>query len=125
MFYIIYVKLLVMKTKWIVTAIIGLLMHTAVIAQNRPGLVPKWASAKGWWVVETATRSPKQQTVYFYNLNGVLVYKEKLEGIRLNPEKRKTQMHLKQALEAAVVAREQERKVRDSGSLVVNCLKGK
>jgi tRNA pseudouridine-54 N-methylase len=75
--------------------------------------------------VETATRSPKQQTVYFYNLNGVLVYKEKLEGIRLNPEKRKTQMHLKQALEATVVAREQERKVRDSGSLVVNCLKGK
>lgn len=113
-----------MKTKWIVMVIIGLVMNTAVIAQNKPGLVPAWASAKGWWQVETATRSPKQQTVYFFNLNGVLVYKEKLEGIRLNPEKRKTKMHLKQALEAAVVAWEEERKVKDSGSLVVNCLKG-
>jgi hypothetical protein len=114
-----------MKTKFIVTAIIGLVMHAGVIAQNRPGLVPKWASAKGWWQVETATRSPKQQTVYFFNLNGVLVYKEKLEGVRLNPEKRKTKMQLKQALEAAVVAWEEEKKVKDSGSLVVNCLKGK
>jgi hypothetical protein len=87
--------------------------------------VPEWASAKGWWVVETATRSPKQQIVYFYNREGVLVYKEKLDGIRLNPEKRKTKMHLKQALEAAVVGWEKEEKVSDSGSLVVNCLKGK
>lgn len=114
-----------MKTKFIVTAIIGLLMHVTVNAQNRPGLVPEWASAKGWWQVETATRSPKQQTVYFFNLNGVLVYKEKLDGIRLNPEKRKTKMHLKQALEAAVMAWEEEKKVKDSGSLVVNSLKGK
>jgi hypothetical protein len=114
-----------MKTKWIVTAIIGLLMHTAVISQNRPGLVPAWASAKGWWMVETATRSPKQQTVYFYNNDGLLVYKEKLEGIRLNPEKRKTKIQLKQALEAAVVAWEKDWKVKDSGSLVVNYLKGR
>ena len=114
-----------MKTKWIVTGIIGLLMHTAVIAQNRPGLVPEWASGKGWWMVETTTRSPKQQTVYFYNLNGVLVYKEKLKGIQLKPEKRKTKMQLKQALETAVMAWEKDRKVKDSGSLVVNCLRGK
>ena len=114
-----------MKTKWIVTAIIGLLMHTAVIAQSRPALIPEWVSAKGWWMVETATRSPKQQIVYFYNSDGVLVYKERLEGIRLNPEKRKTKIHLKQALEAAVVAWEKERKVKDSGSLVVSYLKGK
>lgn len=114
-----------MKTKWIVTAITGLLMHAAVIAQNRPGLVPEWASAKGWWQVETATRSPKQQTVYFFNLSGVLVYKEKLDGIRLNPEKRKTKMHLKQALEAAVVAWEEKNVVKENESLVLNCLKGK
>lgn len=114
-----------MKTKWIVMAIIGLVMHTAVIAQNKPGIVPEWASAKGWWQVETATRSPKQQTVYFFNLNGVLVYKEKLDGIRLNPQKRKTKMHLKQALEAAVVAWEKDHIVKENGSLVVNYLKGK
>jgi hypothetical protein len=114
-----------MKTKWIVSAIFGLLMHTAVIAQNKPGLIPAWASAKGWWMVETATRSPKQQIVYFYNNDGVLVYKEKLKGIRLNPEKRKTKIHLKQALEAAVVTWEKERKVKDSGSLVAGFLRGK
>jgi hypothetical protein len=114
-----------MKTKWIVMVIIGLGMNAAVIAQKKAGLVPEWASAKGWWQVETATRAPKQQTVYFFNLNGVLVYKEKLEGTRLNPEKRKTKMHLKQALEAAVVAWEKDHIVKENESLVANCLKGK
>lgn len=114
-----------MKTKWIVTAITALLLQTTGIAQNKPRPVPAWASEKGWWMVETATRSPKQQIVYFYNNDGLLVYKEKLEGIRLNPEKRKTKIQLKQALEAAVVVWEKDWKVKDSGSLVVNYLKGK
>jgi hypothetical protein len=114
-----------MKTKWIVTAIIGLLMHTAVIAQHKPRPVPEWVSAKGWWMVESNIHSPKQHIVHFYNNDRVLVYKEKLEGVRLNPEKRKIKIQLKQALEAAVVAWEKEGEVKSDGSLVINSLKGR
>jgi hypothetical protein len=56
---------------------------------------------------------------------GLFFKKKKLDGIRLNPQKRKTQMHLKQALEAAVVAWEKNHIVKENESLVVNCLKGK
>lgn len=113
-----------MKTKWMATGIIGLLLHTAVIAQNKPRPVPEWVSAKGWWMVESNIHLPKQHIVYFYNNEGVLVYKEKLEGVRLNPEKRKLKMQLKQVLETTVVAWEKDRKV-DNGFFVANCLKGK
>lgn len=113
-----------MKTKWIVTGVIGILLHTAVIAQNKPRPAPEWTSQKGWWMIEGNIHSPKQHIVYFYNNEGILVYKEKLEGVRLNPEKRKLKMQLKQVLEATVVAWEKERKV-DNEFLVANCLKGR
>ncbi|HEY1200932.1 MAG TPA: hypothetical protein VGE79_08125 [Niastella sp.] len=114
-----------MKTTWIVTGIIGHLLHTAVIAQNKPRPVPEFASSKGWWMIESNIHSPKQHIVYFYNIDGVMVYKEKLEDVRLNPQKRKTQMQLKQVLEATIVAWEKEHKVVENETLVVNCLKGK
>lgn len=114
-----------MKTKWIVTGIIGLLLHTAVVAQNKPRPVPEFASSKGWWMIESNIHSPKQHIVYFYNNDGVMVYKEKLEDVRLNPEKRKIKMQLKQVLETTVLAWEKEHKVMDDGALVENSLKGK
>ena len=114
-----------MKTKCIVAGIIGLLLHTAVIAQNKTRPVPEYASQKGYWMVESNIHSPKQHIVYFYNNDGVMVYKEKLEGVRLNPEKRKVKMQLKQVLETTVVAWEKERRVLENETLVFNCLKGK
>lgn len=62
-----------MKTKLIITGIIGLLMQTAVFAQDNTGVSPEWVSEKGWWMVESNIHSPKQHTVYFYNNVGVLV----------------------------------------------------
>lgn len=114
-----------MKTKWIVTGIFGLLLHTTTIAQNKPRRVPEYASQKGWWMIESNIHSPKQHIVYFYNNEGVMVYKEKLTGVRLNPEKRRIKMQLKQVLETTVVAWEKEGMVKEDRSLVVNCLKGK
>jgi hypothetical protein len=113
-----------MKTKWIITAIIGLLMQTAVFGQNKPIVSPEWVSEKGWWMVESNIHSPKQHIVYFYNNDGVLVYKEKIEGMRLNPEKRSIKMRLKKALETAIVTWEQQHQINENESLVLNSLKG-
>ncbi|OQP45631.1 hypothetical protein [Niastella populi] len=114
-----------MKIKLIISAIIGLLMHAAVFAQDNTGVSPEWVSEKGWWVVESNIHSFKHHIVYFYNNDGVLVYKEKLEGVRLKLNKRSTKMRLKKALETTVQAWEQQHQVKENGSLVVNILKGK
>jgi hypothetical protein len=113
-----------MKTKWIVSGIVGLMMHLAVFAQVKPRVIPEWASDKGWWMVESNIHTPKQHIVYFYNNDGVLVYKEKIEGIRLKPNKRTIKMHLKQVLETSVLAWEKQHKVKENESLVENSLKG-
>lgn len=81
--------------------------------------VPRWVSNKGWWVVESNIHSPRNHILYFYNRDGVQVYKEKLEGVRLNMRKPKTKMHLKQVLEAAVTAWEQQHIMRENEALVM------
>jgi hypothetical protein len=113
-----------MKIKLIITGIIGLLIQTAVFAQDNKRVSPEWVSDKGWWMVEGNIHSPRQHTVYFYNNDGVLVYKEKLESIRLKPYKRATQMRLKKVLETSVQAWEQQHQTKENESLVVNSLKG-
>lgn len=95
------------------------------LAFNTSDPVPRWVSHKGWWVVESNIHSPRTHIIYFYNLDGVQVYKEKLEGVRLNMRKPKTKMHLKQVLEAAVMAWEQQHKNRENEELVINRLRRK
>jgi hypothetical protein len=107
-----------MKMKLIIIAITGLLMHAAVFAQDKAGVSPEWVSEKGWWMVESNIHSRKQHTVYFYNNEGVLVYKEKLEGVRLKPNKRSTRMHLKKVLETTILAWEQQHQAKENDSLV-------
>jgi hypothetical protein len=111
------------KNRFLMFAI-GLVMHTAVSAQNsQPS--PKWVSDKGWWVVESNIHSPKQHIVYFYNNDGILVYKEKIDGLRLNPAKRAIKMDLKQVLETSVLAWEKQHQLKENESLVVSRIRKK
>lgn len=100
-------------------------MKAPAFAQQIKHMPPSWVSDKGWWVVESNIHSPKQHIVYFYNNEGVLVYKEKLEGIRLKPEKAAIKMHLKEVLEASVLAWEKQHLLKENESLVVNRLRKK
>ncbi|THU36814.1 hypothetical protein FAM09_17770 [Niastella caeni] len=113
-----------MKKNLFATLITGLLMQAATFGQDNQRVCPEWVSEKGWWVVESNIHAPKQHIVYFYNNDGVLVYKEKIEGLRINPSKRTTKMQLKQVLETSVVAWEKQHKARENQSLVENSLKG-
>jgi len=114
-----------MKKHLFVTLFISLLVQAAAIAQDNQPPSPDWVSTKGWWVVESNVHTPKQHIVYFYNNDGVLVYKEKIDGLRINPARRTTRMQLKQVLESAVLAWENKQQFKDNQTLVVNSLRKK
>jgi len=65
---------------------------------------PKWVSDKGYWVIESNVRTPKNSVIYFYNNDNKLVYREKLEGIRINWKKKRVLMHLKTVLEQSIAS---------------------
>ncbi|WP_205513446.1 hypothetical protein [Longitalea arenae] len=97
-----------MKKHFFTALLAGLLGHIALPAQDKKPVPPAWASDKGWWVVQSNIHTPKQNIVYYYNNEGVLVYKVKVEGKRLDPAKKRIRMQLKQVLEASVLAWEKQ-----------------
>jgi hypothetical protein len=114
-----------MKKHLFVTLLAGLLIQAGLFAQDKAPVVPEWVSEKGWWVVESNSHTPKKHIVYFYNNDGVLVYKEKIEGLRINPSKKTTRLQLKQVLETSVLAWENKQELRENQALVINCLRHK
>ncbi|MBN8783458.1 MAG: hypothetical protein ABS85_01880 [Sphingobacteriales bacterium SCN 48-20] len=73
------------------------------------GRTPRWVSAQGYWVAESNKQQPLEHSIRFYNNDDVLVYEEKLSGVKLNLERRKVRMKLKSVLEQAVVAWQQQK----------------
>ena len=72
-----------------------------VIRKHPP---PRWISGKGFWQIESNIKTPKNNTVYFYNHDRVLVYKEKVNNVMLDLSKKRVRMRLKKALEIAITA---------------------
>lgn len=114
-----------MKKNCLVTLIMVFLFQAVALAQDKSRVSPDWVSDKGWWVVESNIHTPKQHIIYFYNNDRVLVYKEKIEGMRINASKRATRLQLKQVLETSVLAWEKKQELRENQSLVINCLRQK
>jgi hypothetical protein len=108
-----------MKQSNVILLIAGLFVKAALFAQDAPKS-PSWVSNKGFWVVENNIHIPKQCVVYFYNNDGVLVYKEKVNGLRIDPSRKTTKLQLKQVLETSVLAWEQQHRSKENESLVVN-----
>ena len=74
---------------------------TAPIQAQTAGRKP-WVSDKGYWVVESNKKTPKDAIVYFYNNDHLLVYKEEIKNQKLKLTKTKTLLRLKAALEEAI-----------------------
>jgi len=94
-------------------------------AQVEPEIraVPEWISDKGYWEVENNIKTPDTFTVYFFNNEGTMVYKEKVEGVQLNIKNRKTLMRLRRVLDQSVVAWENNHLVKVDSMLVATVLK--
>jgi len=83
---------------------------------------PRWVSDKGYWVVESNINSPRNHIIRFYNADNILVYKETLAGIKLNPERTRIKMKLKKVLESSVVNWETVKKSNEEMALVKSVL---
>ncbi len=76
-------------------------------AQEQPAQeIPKWISEKGYWVVESNKMTPKDATVYFYNNENILVYKEEIRNQKLKLNRKKTLLRFKIALDEAITSYE-------------------
>jgi len=100
---------------------------TLIFAQDEPQnntiATPKWISDKGYWVIESNVKTPENSVIYFYNNDNELVYKEKLEGIRINWKKRRVLMHLKTVLEQSIASWNQQHLVKQNEMLVAIALR--
>lgn len=90
-----------------------------------PITTPVWVSDKGYWVVESNKHVPNKYTVRFYTNTHLQVYHEKLEGVTLRFERRKTKMLLKRALETSISNWEKQQVARDNEGLIMKMLQKK
>ena len=108
--------------KTIFSAVIALALvcfSYASFAQNeQKPRSSKWISDKGYWVVEGNVHTPKNNTIYFYNPDNVLVYKEVLNGIKIKTNKKKVLLRLKNILEQSVTTWEQQHTATENQMLV-------
>lgn len=86
-----------------------ILLATLELSAQVPGRTPRWVSDQGYWVAESNTKQPLEHIIRFYNNDDVLVYQEKLSGVKLKLERRKVRMKLKAVLETAVTAWQQQK----------------
>jgi len=112
------------KQLYLFLFILSFVISTAGFAQQGPNKgKAKCISSKGYWVIENNTKSPENSTIYFYNNDNVMVYQEKVEGIKINTNKRKTLLKLKSALEQAIIAWEDGNRQNISNVLVMTAFR--
>lgn len=100
--------------------------HVPVVAQDEIiSSVPRWAPDSGYWVAESNLNKPKQYTLYFYTDDHVLIYKERIEGVKLNLRSQRVKMRLKKVLETSLLAWQKQHRLKENEGLVINLLQGK
>jgi hypothetical protein len=85
--------------------------------------IPRWISEKGYWVVESNIKTPYQSVIHFYNNDNVLVYREKVDGVRVNLNRSRTKMKLKKILEQSIIAWEKTHVPKQDEQWVSNALR--
>ncbi len=103
------------------------LLHLTAAAQDElyQKALPRWVPDNGYWVVSTNVNQPKQYTIFFYTNQHQLVYKERLEGVKLDLQSRKVKMRLKKVLDTSLLAWQQQRQAKENEGLVISLLQRK
>ena len=91
--------------------------------QSVPPRAPKWISEKGYWVVESNIKTPYHSIIHFYNNDNVLVYREKIDGVKINLSRSRTKMKLKKILEQSIIAWENSHSPKENEQWVTKALK--
>ena len=111
--------------RFLYVLIVLAMAHVPAVAQHEQPMVPSWAPSSGYWVAESNVNQPKQYTIYFYNDDHVLIYKEKIEGVKLNLNLARVKKRLKKVLDKSLVAWQKHRQLKENEGLVINLLQGK
>ena len=113
------------QLKFLAATIVLFFFSFTSFAQSEAGATSssKWVSDKGYWVIESNTNEPLQHAIRFYTNENVLVYKEAVTGIKLNPAKRKVKKMLKQVLETSLLAWEKNKTAEENMNYVLAILK--
>ena len=99
------------------------LFSVSASAQSNSEKLPAWLSEKGYWVIESNVKTPRSSIVHFYNNDNVVVYREKVEGVKLNLNRKKTLMRLKTALDQAFNKWELTKQMKENDTIVARALK--
>jgi hypothetical protein len=92
-------------------------------AQDAGQAIPKWISKKGYWVVESNIQDPLNHQVRFYNNEDILLYKETITGVKLDPARKRVKMRLRKVLDATLLAWEKNQKPEEDKNYVLAILK--
>lgn len=84
-----------------------------VVATNTQA--QRHAPKEGYWVVESNIKTPQKCTVYFYNNQHQLVYKEETNDLKLDISKGKVRRQLNAVLQQSIAAHK-----RESGQLLAS-----
>jgi hypothetical protein len=106
---------------WITVTTLSLVVLTSFAQDEKPH-TPRWVSDKGYWVVESNIHTPLDHIIRFYTNDNLLIYKETLSGVKLNPDKRKVKMKLKKVLESAVLVWEHKKVPEENKNYVIAIL---
>ena len=82
-----------------------------------------WIPENGYWVIESNKKTPRQSVVHFYTNEGVQVYQEEVVGKKINLNKRKTRMRLKQVLDRSLASWQQDQPLDHNAGLLVSLRK--
>jgi hypothetical protein len=107
-----------MKTTWILLIFFIFLGNSALEAQAKSE-APKWMCEKGYWVIQSNLKTPKNCIIYFYTIHHELVYKEVISGKKINIEKTSTRKHLEGVLNQAIATWQKEGVVKENQQLVI------
>lgn len=109
--------------KTVMAVVVLAFISFSAFAQDEQPVTPKWVSDKGYWVIESNIKDPLNHLIRFYNNDNVLLYKEAVTSVKLNPEKRAVRMKLKKVLEVSVIAWEQKKAMEENKNYVAAILK--
>jgi hypothetical protein len=107
-----------MKTTRILLVCLTFLINSTLKAQAKSES-PKWMCDKGYWVIQSNLKTPKNCIIYFYTIQHELVYKEVVSGKKINIEKTSTRKHLEGVLNQAITAWQKEGIVKENQQLVI------
>src|SRR5689334_18985316 len=76
-------------------------------------------SGNGFWVIESNIKTPKNATVFFYNDNNDLIYKESVAGKKLKIKSEKVRNQLNEVLQQSLTIWNKEKVAKENQQWVV------